>query len=137
MRALRILETALYASDLGAAERFYADVVDLELDSREEGRHAFFRCGDAMLLVFDPAATSAGSGPIPAHGAHGPGHVAFAVADDAELDAWRARLIAADVEIESEVDWPGGGRSVYVRDPAGNSVELTTPRIWGIANRTP
>jgi catechol 2,3-dioxygenase-like lactoylglutathione lyase family enzyme len=27
---------------------------------------------------------------------------------------------------------PRGGRSFYFRDPAGNSLELATPRIWGL-----
>ena len=34
------------------------------------------------------------------------------------------------VEVESDYAWPGGGRSLYLRDPAGNSVELGTPAIW-------
>ena len=28
--------------------------------------------------------------------------------------------------------WPGGGRSIYFRDPAGNCVELVTPGVWGL-----
>ena len=122
-----ILETVLYAGDLVAAEDFYERVLGLELESRAPGRHAFFRCGEAMLLIFDPASTSQSAGGVPAHGATGPGHVAFAVDD---LDEWPARLRDAGIAIEADLDWPGGGRSVYVRDPAGNSVELTTPRIW-------
>jgi catechol 2,3-dioxygenase-like lactoylglutathione lyase family enzyme len=122
-----ILETALYAGDLGAAEDFYERVLGLELESRAPGRHAFFRCGEAMLLVFDPATTSRSAGPVPAHGATGPGHVAFAVDD---IDEWPERLRRAGVAVEADFEWPGGGRSVYFRDPAGNSVELTTPRIW-------
>ena len=117
----------LYAGDLVAAEDFYERVLGLELESRAPGRHAFFRCGEAMLLIFDPASTSQSAGGVPAHGATGPGHVAFAVDD---LDEWPARLRDAGIAIEADLDWPGGGRSVYVRDPAGNSVELTTPRIW-------
>ena len=66
-------------------------------------------------------------------GATGPGHVAFAI-PDAEIPEWRARLDAAGVAIESEVDWPRGGRSLYVRDPAGNCVELASPRLWGFAD---
>jgi catechol 2,3-dioxygenase-like lactoylglutathione lyase family enzyme len=31
-----------------------------------------------------------------------------------------------------EVEWPRGGRSLYFRDPAGNSVELVTPGPWGL-----
>ena len=122
-----ILETVLYVGDLVAAEDFYQRVLGLELESRAPGRHAFFRCGEAMLLIFDPASTSQSAGGVPAHGATGPGHVAFAVDD---LDEWPARLRDAGIAVEADLDWPGGGRSVYVRDPAGNSVELTTPRIW-------
>jgi catechol 2,3-dioxygenase-like lactoylglutathione lyase family enzyme len=125
-----VLETALYATDLDAADRFYGDVLGLERFARVPGRHVFFRCGRAMLLLFDPAATAM-PGEVPTHGARGPGHVAFAARDD-ELDAWRARLERAGVPVEREVAWPRGGRSLYVRDPAGNSVELASPRIWGM-----
>jgi hypothetical protein len=31
------------------------------------------------------------------------------------------------------VRWPRGGRSLYVRDPGGNSIELASPRIWGFS----
>ncbi|MGZ4317596.1 MAG: VOC family protein [Gaiellaceae bacterium] len=126
-----ILETALYAADLDAAEDFYVRVLRLEVESKVDGRHVFLRCGDAMLLVFDPNATSRAAGPVPAHGATGPGHVAFAVAD-ADLDDWAAKLRDHGVEIEADLTWPDGGRSIYFRDPAGNSLELATPRIWGI-----
>jgi catechol 2,3-dioxygenase-like lactoylglutathione lyase family enzyme len=34
------------------------------------------------------------------------------------------------VEIEREITWPLGGRSVYFRDPAGNSVEFVEGEIW-------
>jgi hypothetical protein len=36
------------------------------------------------------------------------------------------------VKIEHEQVWERGGRSVYFRDPGGNSVELVTPGIWGL-----
>jgi catechol 2,3-dioxygenase-like lactoylglutathione lyase family enzyme len=133
-----VLETCLYADDLPAAERFYGEVLGLAAFAREEGRHVFFRCGAGVLLVFDPSRTSTAAGqvggvPIPPHGATGAGHVAFAV-PEAELPAWRARLAAHGVAIEAEVAWPRGGRSLYVRDPAGNSVELAPAGIWGFAS---
>ena len=130
-----VLETCLYAGDLAAAERFYVGVLGLEPFAREPGRHVFMRCGAGMLLVFDPARTSTQPGDVrgvlvPAHGTHGAGHVCVQIAADA-LDAWRARLERADVAIEAEIAWPRGGTSLYVRDPAGNSVELAPALIWG------
>lgn len=130
---LSILETAVYARDLDAAERFYRDVLGLSLDSKSVGRHVFFRCGDAMLLVFDPEATAVKTGEVPAHGAHGPGHVAFAV-ENGDFEPWLERLSQHGVEVEASLDWPGGGRSIYFRDPGGNSIELATPSIWGIGS---
>ena len=129
-RIERVLETILYVDDLSAAERFYGAVLGLELDSRKDGLFVFFRCGVGMLLLFEPEAASAGRA-VPAHGARGPGHVCFAVAED-DLDSWKAHLVNAGVTIEQEMDWPRGGRSFYFRDPAGNSLELATPKIWGL-----
>lgn len=126
-----ILETCLYVRDLAAARRFYVDLLGLEVDSERPGVFLFLRLERAMLLLFDPDATARQAVP-PAHGAHGPGHVCFAVRE-AELEAWRARLAAAGIAIEHEQSWPRGGRSLYVRDPAGNSVEFASPRIWGLA----
>jgi catechol 2,3-dioxygenase-like lactoylglutathione lyase family enzyme len=133
-----VLETCLYAGDLAAAERFYAGVLGLDVVSRDAERHVFFRCGAAMLLVFEPDRTSSEPGqvggvPVPAHGARGAGHVCFRVAEDA-LPRWRERLQQAGVALEAEITWPRGGSSLYVRDPAGNSVELAPALIWGIAD---
>ena len=127
MAIVGVLETALYARDLDAAEDFYARVLGLEVESKVPGRHLFLRCGSSMVLVFDPEATARSTGPVPPHGATGPGHVAFAVDD---LAAWPQRLRTAGVDVEADLEWPNGGRSIYTRDPAVNSVELTTPGIW-------
>jgi catechol 2,3-dioxygenase-like lactoylglutathione lyase family enzyme len=126
-----VLESALYADDLEVAEAFYSQVLGLELDSKEAERHVFFKCGGSMLLLFSPK-TTLREGPVPSHGATGPGHVAFAVASDDDLTFWKVRLEDQDVAVEADLAWPGGGRSIYFRDPAGNSLELTTPRIWGL-----
>jgi catechol 2,3-dioxygenase-like lactoylglutathione lyase family enzyme len=48
------------------------------------------------------------------------------------FEAWRKHLHSHGVRIEKEVVWPRGGRSFYFRDPAGNSVELVTPGVWGL-----
>ena len=129
----RVLETSLYADDLEEVERFYTDELGLQLIGREAGRHVFFRCGGSLLLLFRPEAARQ-SRAVPPHGAVGPGHVAFAV-EEGTLEAWRRRLELRRISIERDQHWPGGGRSLYLRDPAGNSVELTTSEIWTEALR--
>ena len=133
MQPKAILETALYAPDLDAAKAFYGGLLGLPVIAEVAGRHVFFRVGAGVLLVFDPAATEVPSGnpalPVPVHGARGPGHLCFA-ASRAEIAGWRERLTAAGVVAEAEFDWPNGARSLYVRDPAGNSVEFAEPQLW-------
>ena len=124
----RILETSLYVDDLTRAEVFYERVLGLELSAKEAGRHLFFKCENQMLLIFNPAKTRLETEVAP-HGATGPGHVAFAV-PLAELDLWVAHLKQHGIETEKDVLWPGGARSIYFRDPAGNCLELASPLLW-------
>ncbi len=120
----------MYADDLDAAEFFYGSILGLEVHSRNRGRDVFFRCGRAMFLVFNPEETSKiGRVPVPTHGSVGPGHVAFQIGA-AEVEAWKEHLAQNGVALETDFSWPGGGRSLYFRDPAGNSVELATARVW-------
>lgn len=135
---LGTLETALYADDLDAAHAFWSGIMGLEMIVRVPGRHVFFRTASEprpqVLLIFDPAATArppapGAALPVPPHGAHGPGHACLAVAPEA-LDGWREHLESRGIAIEADFLWPNGRRSIYFRDPAGNSIELADPGIW-------
>lgn len=135
MQAAGILETVLYAGDLPAAEKFYAGVLGLEV-IRSDNRQVFFRCGDGVLLIFNPAETTkpvdANSPyPVPAHGTSGNGHACFRASAE-EIEDWKNRLEQNGVGIEADFKWPSGGRSIYFRDPAGNSLEFAEPNIWGL-----
>lgn len=133
MTPTAILETVLYARDLDAAQSFYSRLLDLAPYAKNEGRHVFYKLESQMLLIFNPDATrkpTDGPLPVPAHGAEGEGHICFA-ASAAGIEAWRRRLAELAISIEADFEWPSGGRSIYVRDPAGNSVEFAEPRIWG------
>lgn len=129
------LESAIYAGDLDAALRFWRDVMGLTPFQIVPGRHVFLRVAPSqVLLVFNPAATEHPPGPdarlpVPPHGARGPGHVCLAIAAN-RMDAWRDHLTAQGIPIEADFLWPNGARSIYVRDPAGNSIELADPAIW-------
>ena len=132
-----VLESSLYCADLDAAERFYRDVLGLDVVTRQLGRHVFLRCGNGMVLLFNPDATADSAVPtggpsrVP-HGAYGPGHLAFRLPEQ-DIERWQTHLSTSGVPIEAEVRWPQGGYSLYLRDPAGNSIELATAALWGFA----
>jgi len=130
-----ILETVIYARDIDAAERFYTEVFGLEVVQKVPERLVFLRCGRQMLLVFDPEQSRQNDPQIgiPRHGTEGAGHVCFRAQDRAEVDAWRAHFGALGVPVEHVHIWADGSASVYVRDPAGNSVEVAEARLWGLA----
>lgn len=130
------LESALYTRDLEAAETFYHGILGLPVVARVMGRHVFFAVGPSMLLLFNPEATAIPTPPnstlpVPVHGAKGAGHYCFAVLQ-AEMEALRTHLQDCNVAIEADFTWPNGARSIYVRDPAGNSIEFAEPRLWAL-----
>lgn len=131
-----VLEAALYVDDLDAARGFYGGVLGLTEIAAKEGRHLFFRCGSTIVLLFRAGESlkpvAPGAYPVPPHGARGPGHLCFAASAGA-LSQWETRLRDAGIAIESDFQWYNGARSIYVRDPAGNSIEFAEPRLWGAA----
>ena len=126
-----LVEAGVYADDLAKAETFYREILGLEMLTKEPGRHVFFRVGESVLLIFRAEATLKG-GVLPPHGTRGPGHFALGIPTES-FDAWREHLRAHSIEVEKEVEWPRGGKSLYFRDPAGNSVELMTRGLWGLS----
>jgi len=126
VRPRRVYETVVYATDLDAARAFYRDTLGL----REVEEGVFRLDDDGVLLLFDPTLSSQPGRVVPSHGPTGAVHVAFSVGEG-ELDAWLERLAERGVELEQDHDWQrGGARSLYVRDPAGNSVELVEGDLW-------
>ena len=129
--ATRTYETVLYADDLDAAAKFYTEGFGLRLLGQADIM-LVLGIGENYVLIFDAAKSSIPGRDVPSHGMTGQGHIAF-TAEDHELPAWRERLTKAGIEIESEVSWGDNGErgtSIYVRDPAGNSVELAPPILW-------
>jgi catechol-2,3-dioxygenase len=129
----RVLETALYFDDLHQASAFYQQLLSTVPLHQDERLVAIDAGGGTVLLLFRRGASAAGvpasGGVIPAHDGTGPAHVALAISGNDFTD-WEAHLTSCGVKVESRVDWPRGGRSLYFRDPAGHSIELVTPGVW-------
>lgn len=133
MRVRRVLETAVYCDDLAKTVDFYKAVLALEPMSASERVVAFDSGEGTVLLLFQrgmsdqPFETSRGA--VPGHVSTGPAHFAFAI-DTQDVSSWLDRLTTLHIPVESRVDWPRGGHSIYFRDPDGRSVELATPGVW-------
>ena len=128
-----IVESVLYTDDLDITATFYADVLGMELVASHDGMRVC-KAGTAQnLLLFDRRSAEADKdlpgGLVPGHRCDGPGHIAFHITI-ADYDRWADALRTNGVAIASAVTWPGGGRSLYVDDPADNVVELATPGLW-------
>ena len=125
-----ILETVLYAEDLDLAEQFYTNVMCLKRIMESEDLFLAYRItAEQVLLIFNPDEAAHSDRSVPSHGAHGTGHVAFEI-DSVEYEKWKNHLRDLHIPVEHEYNWHRNARSIYLRDPAGNSVELITKDIW-------
>jgi catechol 2,3-dioxygenase-like lactoylglutathione lyase family enzyme len=128
-----ILESALYVADLPAAREWYQRLLGASVLVDGDRLVALALPGPGVLLLFRRGASEEAiatpGGVVPGHGASGGQHMAFAIDADA-VAGWRAHLAAIGVPVESEVRWPRGGTSLYVRDPDGHSIEFATPGLW-------
>ena len=131
----RVLETALYVADLERAAEFYRDVLGLRSLASTGRFTALDAGGGTILLLFlrgegAPGEAAEGEG-IPPHEGSGSTHFAFAV-DREAVAGWREHLTSRGVEIEREVGWARGGRSLYFRDLDRHLVELASPGVWQV-----
>jgi catechol 2,3-dioxygenase-like lactoylglutathione lyase family enzyme len=130
-----VVETCLYVDDLERAAHFYEDVCEFKKLIGDQRFCALSVADRNVLLLFRRGATLESiptpGGSIPPHDGAGQLHVAFSIPAAAE-PGWRQRLAEREIEIESTVDWPRGGRSLYFRDPERRLLELITPGCWSI-----
>lgn len=126
-------ETSLYVESVEAAARFYRDVLGFSILVQDERLCALDVNGRHVLLLFLRGVTNETmiypGGEIPPHGGEGSIHAGFSI-DPNEFEAWERHLITHGIEVLSRMDWPRGGRSLYLRDPDGHLLELLTPGVW-------
>lgn len=118
-------EIALRVKDLDTMQRFYADVVGLELLRRFDDS-VFFRIADGyaghtqILALFDRSSRPGYSGVQSEKSTID--HIAFEI-HLADFEKEKARLEGRGIPVKTAehtwVHW----RSIYIKDPEGNSVE--------------
>ena len=132
MKPDSILETIIYANSLEEAAWFYHEVLGLDMPREMSDLAVLFRVdNNQVLLVFDPKASDQPGRPVPSHGSRGPGHIALRIRPE-DYQRWLEQLSRHGIPIEQEQEWDRvePGKSIYIRDPSGNSVELITSDIW-------
>jgi catechol 2,3-dioxygenase-like lactoylglutathione lyase family enzyme len=126
----------LYVDDLDRASRFYEDLFGLSRIIEGDARiRAYSVGGRNVLLLFKRGAsnrvTELPSGKMGPHDGSGRVHVAFSISIE-DLSGWEKVLADRGIAVESRVQWPRGGTSLYFRDPDNHLVELATPGVWTI-----
>jgi catechol 2,3-dioxygenase-like lactoylglutathione lyase family enzyme len=119
-------EIALRVDDLDKMQRFYQDVIGLELLQRFPAS-AFLKVADGfaghtqIVALFDRRGQTEYQGLSAAQSTVD--HIAFAIASD-DFEAEKRRLEAAGMQVSvtqhAWVHW----RSLYLHDPEGNEVEF-------------
>jgi catechol-2,3-dioxygenase len=111
-----LAELTLETDRLEAMEHFYRDVLGFDLLSRGDDRVWLAVGRDTRLGLWAPGAKEFGD--------RGGRHVHFAFSAAAgRLADLASRLRAEGIDVRGPVEHPGGDRSIYFEDPAGNVVE--------------
>jgi len=135
MNVTGVLETGVYVDDVARSAAFYRDLFGFEELVRDDRFCALSVAGRQVFLLFKKGGTLKPmpfpGGVLPPHDGSGEQHFAFSVSS-VDLPAWEERLVENGVAIESHVNWPRGGHSIYFRDPDRHLVELVTPGCWAI-----
>jgi catechol 2,3-dioxygenase-like lactoylglutathione lyase family enzyme len=135
MKINGIVETALHVEDVARSAEFYERLFNLPRLAGDDRFCALAVPGDAVLLLFrrggTPQPIPTPGGMIPPHDGSGRMHFAFKISVQS-LPACERELTNQGIAIESRVDWPLGGVSLYFRDPDGHLIELITPGCWAV-----
>lgn len=130
-----VVETAIHVENVTRSAEFYQRLFRLPRLAGDDRFCAFAVPGNAVFLLFKRGgsldAIPTPGGMIPPHDGSGHMHFAFKIASES-LATCERELGEQGVAIESKVEWPRGGTSLYFRDPDGHLVELITPGCWEV-----
>jgi catechol-2,3-dioxygenase len=110
-----IVELTLEVRDLEALETFYSDVFSMRVLKREDDRVWLEAGPRARLGLWLPGEKEFGD--------EGGRHVHYAFsAEPGSLDALVQHIRGRGIPLRGPEEHPGGDRSIYLEDPAGNVV---------------
>lgn len=130
---MKLTHIRLLVNDFDVCFRFYRDVMGFAVQwGAEGGDYAAFRSrGEAMVALFSRQgmAETLGAGDLPSEAScecQDRYVLTFETADlDAMADALKARGAVFVSELQDRPDW--GIRTVHLRDPEGNLIEVNSP----------
>ncbi len=110
---------ALFVMDLEAGERFYVELLGMQVEWRPDPDNVYLTSGcDNLALHRLPAG-------VTIEGAQRLDHIGFICRVPEEVDAWYAYLSAHEVTMKTAPrTHRDGARSFYCIDPAGTTVQM-------------
>ncbi len=128
MKLERLDHFGIEVGELARAERFYTEVLGLEVVAHLGTEQVLMKCGAQNLALFEVARPELSKSERERIVANplGKGHHAFVVSRRDFLAAGE-RLRAAGVETSKPIDW-GDHDCLYFLDPDGNLLEIVSYR---------
>lgn len=111
---------ALFVRDLAACERFYVQLLGMEVEWRPDDDNVYLTSGSDNLALHRAAAELTRD-----EAGQRLDHIGFFVADADEVDRWYAWLLQQGVAMRTEPrTHRDGARSFYCYDPDGTVVQM-------------
>ncbi len=111
-----IRHVAFRVKNLEECEKFYADVMGMEILYRANENLVYLTCGNDNLSLARAQSDPEEGGVFD--------HYGFIVESRESLDAWHAYFMSIDVPvIDQPHDHADGARSFHIKDPAGNIIQ--------------
>jgi catechol 2,3-dioxygenase-like lactoylglutathione lyase family enzyme len=125
MRLLELDHFGIDVSDLNRAEKFYTEVLGLEVAQRFGRHQVLLRCGSQMLALFarhdlPPRVADRIENPL------GKGHHAFKISQE-DWQAAQTLFAQQGTPTYGPIDW-GDHDCLYFLDPDGNLLEIVAYR---------
>lgn len=114
---ISLRHVALNVTDLPATEHFYVELLGMRVEWRPDPDNVYLTAGTDNLALHRRDEVALANGALD--------HLGFVVRAMGDVDEWARRLRQAGLSLIQEPQTHrDGARSLYVRDPAGNLVQI-------------